>query len=74
MAEKREQAPDGNRDRAHDRAHDLAEQGLDKLIEGDNRGKEMIDQAKKLDPQAVEELAQEVERDKEEAEHFVGKP
>jgi hypothetical protein len=33
----------------------------------------MIDQAKKLDPKAVEELAEEVEQDKKNAERFVEK-
>jgi len=35
--------------------------------------KNLIDQAKKIDPKAVEELAEEVERDKENAERFVNK-
>jgi predicted transcriptional regulator len=51
-------------------ARDLAEEGLDRLIEGDEKGKELIEQAKKLDPDAVAELAEEVERDKEQAERF----
>ena len=58
MAEKRE------------RAHDIAEEGLDRLVEGDKSGQKLIDKAKKLDPGAVEELAREIERDKEEAEQF----
>ena len=58
MAEKRE------------RAHDMAEEGLDRLVEGDKSGETLIDKAKKLDRGAVEELAREVERDKEEAEQF----
>jgi hypothetical protein len=33
----------------------------------------MIDQAKKLDPEAVKELAEEIERDKNNAERFVEK-
>ena len=61
MAEKRE------------RAHDMAEKGLDKLIEGDKSGEALIDKAKKLDPGAVEELAREVEQDKEQAERFRNK-
>ena len=57
-----------------DRARDLAEQGLDKVIEGDSRkGRRMIDEAKKIDPGAVEELAEEVERDRTEAENFAKK-
>jgi hypothetical protein len=57
-----------------ERAHDIAEEGLDKLIEGDKEaGETLIDQAKKIDPKAVGELAEEVERDKEDAERFGGK-
>ena len=36
MAEKRE------------RAHDIAEEGLDRLVEGDKSGQKLIDKAKKL--------------------------
>ena len=53
-----------------ERARDIAEKGLDKLVEGDKAGETLIDKAKKLDPGAVEELAREVERDKEQAERF----
>jgi hypothetical protein len=57
-----------------ERARDIAEEGLDKIIEGDNQtGEKLIDQAKKIDPKGVEELAEEVEREKEEAERFVEK-
>jgi vacuolar-type H+-ATPase subunit H len=57
-----------------DRAHDIAEEGLDKIIEGDKEGGEkLIDRARQIDPKAVEELAEEVEHDKETAERFVGK-
>ena len=55
-----------------ERARDLAEEGLDRLIEGDEKGKELIEKAKKLDPNAVDELVEEVERDKEQAERFTG--
>jgi hypothetical protein len=55
----------------HEQAHDMAEQGLDKIVEGDRRtGEKLIDKAKKLDRTAVDELAQEVEQDKQEAERF----
>jgi hypothetical protein len=58
----------------HDRARDLAEQGLDKAIEGDEeKGRRMIDEAKKIDPKAVQNLAEEVEREKEKAERYVDK-
>lgn len=57
-----------------ERAHDIAEEGLDKIIEGDEEsGEKLIDRAKKIDPKAIEELAQEVERDKKTADRFVGK-
>jgi predicted transcriptional regulator len=55
-------------------AHDIAEEGLDKIVEGDTEaGEKLIDKAKKIDPKAVEELAEEVERDKENAERFVNR-
>jgi hypothetical protein len=61
-------------DDKQDRARDLAEEGLDKMIEGDEeKGRRMIDEAKKIDPKAVQDLAEEVERDKEQAEHYVDK-
>jgi hypothetical protein len=57
-----------------ERAHDIAEEGLDKVIEGDTKaGKTMMDQARKIDPRAVDELADEVERDREKAERFIQK-
>ena len=57
-----------------ERAHDIAEEGLDKIVEGDTKaGEKLIDTAKKIDPKAVEELAEEVERDKEKAERFVNR-
>ena len=57
-----------------ERAQDIAEEGLDKIVEGDTEaGEKLIDKAKKIDPEAVEELAEEVERDKENAERFVNK-
>jgi hypothetical protein len=57
-----------------ERARDVAEEGLDKVIEGDKEaGKRMIDEARKIDPKAVDELADEVEREKEKAERFIHK-
>jgi len=65
---------DGPVENKRERAHDIAEEGLDKLIEGDEKtGEKLIDEAKKIDPKAVEELAEEVEREKEDAERFVNK-
>ncbi len=62
-----------DRGRAQD-PHDIAEEGLDKIIEGDEeKGRRTIDEAKKRDPKAVEDLAQEVERDREQAERFIDK-
>jgi predicted transcriptional regulator len=47
---------------------------LDKIVEGDKEtGRKLIDEAKRIDPKAAEELAEEVERDKEDAERFVKK-
>ena len=61
-------------DDKRERAHDIAGEGLDKIIEGDkDAGEKLIDKAKKIDPKGVEELAEEVERDKENAERFVNK-
>ena len=55
----------------HEQAHDMAEQGIEKIIAGDRKtGEKLIEKAKKLDPSAVEELAEEAEKDKEEAERF----
>lgn len=57
-----------------ERARDIAEEGLDKVVEGDQKaGKRMIDEARKIDPKAVDELADEVEREKEKAERFIHK-
>lgn len=56
-----------------ERARDIAEEGLDRLIEGDEKGKELIEEAKKLDSDAVAELAEEVERDREQAGRFTGR-
>lgn len=57
-----------------ERARDIAEEGLGRILEGEEEeGQKMIDQAKKLDPKAVEELAEGVEQDKKNAERFVEK-
>ncbi|MBV9862371.1 MAG: hypothetical protein JO267_09515 [Alphaproteobacteria bacterium] len=56
----------------HEQARDLAEEGLDKLVDGDEAtGRKLIDKAKKLDPSALDELAEEVEHDKEIAEKHI---
>jgi hypothetical protein len=37
-----------------ERTHDIAEEGLDKLIEGETEaGEKLIDQAKKIDPKGL---------------------
>ncbi len=57
-----------------ERAHGIAEQGIDKIIEGDKEtGRQMIDEAKKRDPKAVEELAEEIEADRDQAERYIDK-
>jgi hypothetical protein len=61
-------------EKKRERAHDTAEEGLDKIVEGDRgTGKTMIDRARKIDPRAVDELADEVERDREKAKRFIQK-
>ncbi|MBV9202722.1 MAG: hypothetical protein JOY83_23915 [Alphaproteobacteria bacterium] len=58
-------------DDKRERAHDIAGEGLDKIIEGDkDAGEKLIDKAKKIDPKGVEELAEEVERYKKNADRF----
>jgi len=62
-----------DQERAQD-PHDIAEEGLDKIIEGDeHKGRRMIDKAKKRDPKAVEDLAKEVERDREQGKLYIHK-
>ena len=51
----------GNEDK-HDKALDLTEKALDALDSGDERkADQLIDQAKKLDPSAVEEVVHDLE-------------
>ena len=57
----------------HEKARDLAEEGLDKLIAGDESGRELIEKARKLDPAALDEVAAEIERDKRIAEQFTSR-
>jgi uncharacterized protein HemY len=55
----------------HDKAHDMAEEGLDKMVEGDTQqGEKLVEQAKKIDSAAVNEVAKEVEEDRKQAENF----
>lgn len=49
-------------DDKHEKALDLTEQALEKLEEGDKvSADEMLDQAKRLDPSAVEEVVQDLD-------------
>jgi hypothetical protein len=52
--------------------HRLRGSGQDHRGRHKEARKKLIDRAKKIDPKAAEELAQEVERDKEKAERFDG--
>lgn len=46
----------------HDKALDLTEQALEKLEEGDERAADaMLEEAKRLDPSAVEEVVQDLD-------------
>lgn len=53
----------------HDKAHDLAEQALDKAVDGDQaKAKKLAEEAKRLDPSAAEEVSREVEQERADAE------
>jgi hypothetical protein len=55
-------------------AREIAEEGLDMIVEGEEEaGRKMFDQARRIDPKAVEELAEEIERDKESVIRFAEK-
>lgn len=46
----------------HEKALDLTEQALEKLEEGDEKGADqMLEEAKRLDPSAVEEVVQDLD-------------
>jgi hypothetical protein len=52
-----------------DKAKDLAEKALDKAVEGkDDEGRRLVEEARKLDPKAVESVAREVETERKQAE------
>lgn len=56
---------------AHQKAHDLAEAGIETALEGDKAADQrMVDEAKRLDPAAVEDLGKEVEQEQMQAETF----
>ena len=46
----------------HDKARELAEKALDKLVEGDEAaGDKLIKQAEKIDPTAIDEVAEDLD-------------
>jgi hypothetical protein len=49
-------------DSDHDKARELAEKALDKLVEGDEAaGDKLIKQAEKIDPAAIDEVAEDLD-------------
>jgi len=49
-------------DRDHDKARELAEKALDKFVEGDEAaGDKLIQQAEKIDPAAIDEVAEDLD-------------
>jgi len=49
-------------DSDHDKARELAEKALDKLVEGDEAaGDKLIKQAEKIDPTAIDEVAEDLD-------------
>jgi hypothetical protein len=55
------------------RAHDIADEDLGKIIEGDKEPAKTDRSRRKIDPKALEELAEEVEHDEQAAERIVVK-
>ena len=46
----------------HDKARELAEKALDKFVEGDEAaGDKLIQQAEKIDPAAIDEVAEDLD-------------
>jgi hypothetical protein len=55
----------------HDKAHDLAEEALDDMVSGDRKkGEKKLDEARGIDPKAVDELGREVEEDRKSAKKY----
>ena len=55
----------------HQKAHDLAEEAIDKAAEGNQKeATQLANEAKKIDPKIGDEMAQEVEADRKQAEKF----
>lgn len=68
MATRHEDSPE------HKKAHDLAEQALDKAADGDARkARDLIEEAKSIDPKIGEEMAREAAEDQKKADKFVDK-
>ncbi|CAO3355682.1 hypothetical protein [Azospirillum melinis] len=68
MATRHEDSPE------HKKAHDLAEQALDKAADGDARkARDLIEEAKSIDPKIGEEMAREAAEDQKKADKFVNK-
>jgi hypothetical protein len=65
MADQHKQSP------KHQKAHDLAEEAIEKAAEGKQKeATRLADEAKKIDPKIGDEMAQEVEADKKQAEKY----
>jgi hypothetical protein len=65
MADQHKQSPE------HQKAHDLAEEAIDKAAEGKQaEANRLVDEAKKIDPKIADEMAEEVEADKRQAEKY----
>lgn len=68
MATRHEDSPE------HKKAHDLAEQALDKAAEGDPRkARDLIEEAKRIDPKIGEEMAREAAEDQKKADKYADK-
>jgi hypothetical protein len=65
MADQHKQSPE------HQKAHDLAEEAIDKAAEDKQaEANRLVDEAKKIDPKIADEMAEEVEADKRQAEKY----
>jgi len=55
-------------------AREIAEEGFNMIVEGEDEvGRKLIEHARQIDPKAVEELAEEIERDTDSVARFVEK-
>jgi uncharacterized low-complexity protein len=65
MADQHKQSPE------HQKAHDLAEEAIEKAAEGKQaEANRLAEEAKKIDPKIGDEMAQEIEADKKQAEKY----